>query len=286
MKRVILTGASGYLGSKIGDKFLQNGFYLLCPLLREPFSAYFEPLSERVKIVYTDDPAFYEKVTAFSAGYVIHTACRYDREGISLQEVFDANMTFPLLVLDAVLKGEKKVLWLNTDTALDKMINAYSLSKHQFAEWGNYFANQGKIDFVNVLLEQFFGEGDSGSKFIPFLLNKMLHNEALDLTDGMQQRDFIYVDDVVDAFLILCNKRPQGYMEVPLGTGEAPQVREVVEYLATLVGTESELRFGVLGKRPLEPDISVADVSVLKQMGFQCRYTWQEGLKKMVEELH
>lgn len=284
MKRVILTGASGYLGSKLLSKLLNNNYTVLCPLLRDAPLGYMKPWQNRVEIIYTDTNDFSQRMAEYSPDIIIHTACRYDKPGIPLEEIVDANLTFPLRILNAVLQKGENILWINTDTALERMLNAYSLSKHQFAEWGKYYAEKGNLDFCNILLEQFYGKGDSGAKLFPFLLKKMRNNEAIDLTDGKQRRDIIYVDDVTEAYLFLCNHFPGGYKEVPLGTGVAPQIREVVEYLAEQVGTSSELRFGALAKRTLEPEISVAETSILKEMGFVCRYSWQEGIKRMVKE--
>jgi len=83
--------------------------------------------------------------------------------------------------------------------------------------------------------------------------------------------------------LHLCKVRPTGYQEIPLGTGEAPSVREAVEHLKALTGSSSELRFGVVKKRQLEPELSVADTDILMNMGFRCKYSWKEGFENTVK---
>jgi CDP-paratose synthetase len=284
MKRVLLTGATGYLGSKMAAKLLENDYRLCCTVLAGAPLAYLEPYAGQAELVYLDAAEEWrQKAIQFSPDIVIHMACRYDRDGISLFDLVAANYEFPLKLLDTLLTMPKKILWLNTNTALKCIVNGYTMSKYQFAEWGEYFSLQNKVDFCNILLEHFYGEGDGGSKFIPYLLEKMKKNEAIDLTDGTQRRDFIYVDDVTAAFLLLCASYPQVcHKEIPLGTGEAPMVREVVEYLKELTRSSSELRFGALPKRPNEPELTIADTAILKSLGFACRYHWKKGLEKLV----
>jgi len=197
MNKVLLTGATGYLGSKLTAKLLQQGYRVLCPVLTDTHLAYLIPYVEQVEIFVIDYTTLNDTIMTFLPDIVIHTACRYDREGISLSELTEANLAFPLKVLNAIGNLPYKALWINANTALMSIINGYTLSKFQFAEWGRYCSKQKKVDFLNILIEHFYGEGDSGSKFLPYLINKMKKNEPIDLTDGTQHRDFIYVDDVI-----------------------------------------------------------------------------------------
>lgn len=281
---VLITGASGYLGSRLTDALLREGHALLCPVLAGAPLLYLEPMADKVEILPTDSAQFAQAITAFSVDSVVHTACRYERGDVTLEELADANLIFPLRILNALLAGEKPVFWLNTDTALEPDLNAYALSKAQFAQWGRYQSEHQAFSFCNVLLEHFIGPGDSGSKLVPFLRDKMLRNEPIELTDGEQRRDFVYVDDVVGAFLHLLHTRPEGYTQVPVGTGQAPRVREVIEFLKEQMGSSSPLLFGALPRRINEPEICRADTDILNRLGYACTVSWQEGIRRIVSE--
>ena len=283
MKKAIVTGATGYLGSKITSALVSDEVEVLCPIVRCLPMTYLSQSIDKITFLYTDSTDYLKIISDFSPDVVIHTACRYERDGVSLEELLDANMIFPLRIMHTVCQKENKTIWLNADTALDRYLNGYALSKHHFAEWGEYYAKKGSIHFINIILEQFYGKGDSGSKFIPFLLGKMKNNEPIDLTDGEQRRDFIYVDDVVSAFLFLAKAKLIGFHEIPLGTGYAPKIREVVEYLKKQTGSESELRFGAIPRRLNEPDCLCADTKLIEDLGLKCTYDWESGLKKLLE---
>ena len=83
-------------------------------------------------------------------------------------------------------------------------MDTYSLSKRQFSEWLEKYSND--IITVNVALEHFYGPYDNDSKFVSYVIRKMLDNEdSIDFTLGLQKRNFIYIEDVVDAFIVLLN---------------------------------------------------------------------------------
>ena len=59
-----------------------------------------------------------------------------------------------------------------------------------------------EIKTINMQLEHFYGPGAGDANFISAMINRLIHNDPrIDLTLGEQKRDFIYIDDVVDAYL-------------------------------------------------------------------------------------
>lgn len=282
-KHLLITGSTGYLGSYITDLFLKNNYKILCTVHNDGLSlGYLQNYPNNLNFIDVDEKSFANKIKQFNPNLIIHTAARYENNSATVEEIMDSNLYFPLRLLNIVLECDTKPLWINTNTSLPKMLNTYSLSKVQFAEWGKYYSLKNKIDFTDILLEQFYGPNDSGSKFFPFLLSKMEKGEDINLTDGLQKRDIIYVDDVINAFLLIAESRLEGYNLVPLGTGIAPRIRDIVEELNQLLGYPSNLKFGAIEKRENEPDILVADISKLKEIGFVPKVHWQDGLKKII----
>lgn len=284
LKNIVVTGGTGYLGHKVVTKLIEYNYTVVCVVVSKTELGYLKPVVDRVQLITTENPNFEEEILQFSPDAVIHMAAVYDRGTASLSDLLNANLNFPCKLLDTIAQMKKKCYWLNTDTALDLEFNRYSLSKGQFSQWGRYYAHLGEISFINLQLQQFYGPKDSGAKFFPFLLDKLKKNESIDLTAGNQKRDIIYIDDVVEAYLFLLSLDFTGYQSIPLGTGTSPSIRETVEYLSKLLNSSSCLNFGAVPVRTNEPENLVADITMLNHLGFFCKYTWQEGLKKMVEE--
>src|SRR3990167_10294075 len=104
---------------------------------------------------------------------------------------------------------------------------------------------------VNISLEHFYGPLDDRSKFCTKMIMDLFTGVShIDLTPGMQKRDFIYVNDVVDAFLRILYYSlsvTKGFYHFEVGTGQNITIKEFIEILCRLTGnTKTKLNFGAL----------------------------------------
>jgi len=287
-KQILLTGATGYLGSHLANALLDAGYNVVALKRKTSLLRRLELILPRITLLDVDGidlRALFKDYGKFDA--VIHTAAAYGRNGENASEIADANLSLPLKLLDAAVEMDVP-LFFNTDTALDRFLNAYSLSKTQFAEWGSYFARQKKIRFLNLKLEHFYGPGDANTKFTTHVINSCLRNAPeLKLTLGEQKRDFIFIDDVVSVYLVLLEQQESltdWFMEFDVGSGESVSIRQFVETTQRLTASKTHLAFGALPYREGEMMHSQADISGLTALGWHCRYDLETGLKQVIEQ--
>lgn len=286
-QRILITGATGFLGSYLAKALLANGFDVVA--LKRKTSSLHRIESIRSKISFYDIEEF-DFDTLFSIenkiDAVIHTAAVYGRDGESASEIFATNTIFPLGLLDAAIRANIK-LFINTDTALNQYLNVYALSKNQFMQWGRYFSEKNKIHFVNLRLEHFYGRGDDDSKFTSYVINNcILNTSSLKLTFGEQRRDFIYIDDVVAAYLAVLNSvcvLNEWFVEFNVGSGATVSIREFVELVHRMTGSKTNLEFGAIPYREGEEMNSHADTYALKTLGWSCQFTLEQGLRLIIE---
>jgi nucleoside-diphosphate-sugar epimerase len=283
----LLTGATGYLGSQLAKALLDAGLSVVALKRKASSLRRLEAILPSIALLDVDGldmRALFKEHGKIDS--VIHAATSYGRNGESASQIAESNLNFPLRLLDAAVEANVPA-FLNTDTALDKFLNAYSLSKTQFAEWGTYFAGQKKIRFFNLKLEHFFGSGDDDTKFTTHVINSCLNNAPeLKLTAGEQKRDFIYIDDVVTAYLLLLEKQEaltDWFVELDVGSGEAPTIRQFVELVHRLTASSTKLNFGAYPYREGEVMLSRADVRPLQKLGWRCGHTLEQGLKLVIE---
>lgn len=286
-KRILLTGATGYLGSHLARALLEAGHSIVALKRQTSSLRRLAPILPRITLLDVDGldlRALFKEHGKIDA--VIHTATSYGRNGESASQIADANLNFPLKLMDAAITAQIPV-FLNTDTALDKFLNAYSLSKTQFAEWGQHFARQKKIRFLNLRLEHFYGAGDDDTKFTTHVIKSCLMNvPELKLTLGEQRRDFVYIDDVVAAYLLLLERQeslPDWFVEFDVGSGEAVTIREFVEMVHRLTKSSTHLNFGAHPYRQGEVMLSQADTESLRMLGWRCGHTLEQGLKLAIK---
>lgn len=278
MKALIL-GASGYLGRKVMQylKALNHdvtGVYRKIPAEIEP---------EIVQAITADIKEIESELQSNKYDWIINCAAMYERKDTAVHEIVDANMIFALQVLNcAVESGVKN--FLTVDTSLPKELNLYSFTKKSFADFGKFYAEKYGLNFINVVLEMFYGEDEPENRFLVRCCKSMLMGEELLLTEGIQKRDIIYIDDVCEAIRVLMDSSLEGFHNVPVGSGEAAQLRVILEYMHKVLASQSKLNFGAIPMRVNEPDC-IADIAVLKKYGFEVKYPWKQGIKHLCEKL-
>ncbi len=286
---ILLTGASGFLGSALALQLREQGHALSLLLRRQSSLSRLKGEEAGFHIGRPEDDAQLQSfVRKARPDAVIHTACLYGRQGESVQQLTDANVRLGIGLLDALKGLDKRVTFINTGTSLAASVNAYALSKHQLKQWGELFAAQtdGLIQWINVKLEHMYGPGDDASKFTTHVLRSCLRQApSLQLTAGEQRRDLIYIDDVVSAYRTLLEQAHTlpASLDIEVGSGRAPTIREFVETARRLTGAATELQFGAVPYRPNEAMHCQADITQMRRLGWQPAFDLEAGLTKTIE---
>ena len=286
-KTILITGATGYLGSYLAKALVAQGHKLIVFKRKNSSLKRIESIVPVVALYNTENLNYSIPFNAHGKiDAVIHTATNYGRHGEMPSEVFEANTGFPLRLMDAA-NATGVGVFINTDTILDKYLNLYSLSKRQLLEWGRFFCDHNKMFFVNMRLEHFYGPGDEDSKFTTHVMNSCLRNvPELKLTLGEQKRDFIYIDDVISAYLIILDKLagfPDFFNDFQVGSGAAVSIRDFVEKVHHLSDSQTQLAFGSMPYRKGEVMSSQANVEPLVKLGWSCKTNLEQGLKLVIE---
>lgn len=291
--RIAILGSTGYVGSLLAhrllaDKRFANGLELVCVHRKSSNLASLADIRDQVTLLASD----YDSLKAcFSAGKafdsVVNASCSYLR-GASNEQVMESNLLFPLRVLNMVAeRGQtqlKRTRFVSIGTGLPDTFNLYTYTKKQMNDMGRYLAGLGCVQFINVELENYYGPGEPADRFLPRSLKLLAANAPLPLTNGEQHRDFVHIDDVMDALLLtLAHERLPSYFDLPIGSGEAPPVREFVLYVAQQMQSKSALHFGAVVARENEPSCR-ADLSTYTMMGGTVRWPWRQGICDLLKK--
>lgn len=285
MKTILLTGATGYLGTKLAKALLEKGYKLVAlSLNRNEHFKYTD--NKNAKIYFLSETSVEKIFNENDINMVIHTATLYGRKNEQNSDMIKANLEFPINVLMEAIKHNVET-FINTDTILVKNISPYALTKSQFAQWLDFYSD--KIRVINLRLDHFYGPNDKPVKFVAWLIEQFRANvEKIDLTEGSQTRDFIYIDDVIRAFLCVIENEQKIKLgqknDFEVGTGSLTSIKELVTMLKDLMGnTTTKLNFGAVPYRKHEVLSYRVNTTALQALDWNAVVPVQEGLKKIIE---
>jgi len=289
-----ITGATGYLGSHLARRLHQCGHRVVV-LKRSQSNV------ARIADVLPELASYDIDVQPFDVIFkeqritcILHCATDYGRKDVSRASIIEANLVLPLRLLETAIRHGTP-FFVNTDTVLDKSVSAYSLSKRQFRDWLATLSTS--IHGINVALEHFYGPGDDATKFVGQMVRRLRAGDlSIALTPGEQQRDFVFIDDVVDAFAIILEHHvkpllPAGPREpsppsldfYEIGSGQPVSIREFMNLLHRLAGQHHvALDFGAIPYRDNEVMYSQARIAPLLSIGWKPRVSLEDGLRRTV----
>lgn len=286
---VLLTGATGFLGSHLLEALLKQGYSVV--ILKRSTSNLWriEHLTGQYKSHDVDTQPIEQAFEEQRIDCVIHTACHYGRNGSALGEVVESNLIFGLNVLEASI-NHQVTSFINTDSLLPRDLNAYSLSKKQLVDWLNQQSTN--IQVINLKLEHMYGPKDDSTKFIAWLVTQLKQNAPkINLTSGIQKRDFIYIDDVVSAFLCVLQSATglPSFSEYEVGTGKSIEVKTFVQNLKQVFEqnnglTNTQLNFGAVPYRQGEILEFKVDNQAMRQLGWEPKVSLLQGLEQSLTE--
>jgi nucleoside-diphosphate-sugar epimerase len=120
-------------------------------------------------------------------------------------------------------------------------------------------------------------------KLIPYAILSLLQGRSPAISSGGRLVDWIYVDDVVEAYAALAEAPGIEGRTVEIGSGKLVSIREIVGEVALLVGAGIEPTFGALPDRPMEP-VRTADVAQTREwIGWSPKTPLTNGLSRTIE---
>lgn len=289
--KVILTGATGFLGSQFLANFIREKYKVIIikrkntnlELIFKKFGKLEAWDVEQLEDLFVSHP---------DINAIVHTATDYGHDESNPTAAFWANEAFPIKLLALAIQ-HKTATFINIDTFFSSSkvayehLGAYTLSKKHFKDWGRYCANTKKIGFTNFQIFHMYGPGDNYKKFVPSMVLRCLKGAEIDLTDGIQERDFIYISDVVSALNVILEVeagREPGYRSYDVGTGSPMRIRDFVVKINQLCGNNAKLNFGTFPIRKGEIQSSFADTATLRSLGWMPSVSIEIGIQCVIDD--
>lgn len=222
---------------------------------------------------------------------VINCANTYENTLFSTNSPIRVNLEFPLFLVESLQNSDAH--FVNLDTSLNKSPDYYharlyySLSKKHLKEYLRIYADTHLVS--NVICEHVYGPGSlSRSTLISDLVLSGLSGNLSNLTisPGRQMRDFIYVDDIASAILHIIKHRNRAnlgnYADFEVGSGTAISFLDLGSIIQKKLNLEFPFPFGSRPYRELEIMHSVANLTLMKSLGWEPKIDLSQGLDRLI----
>lgn len=289
---VVLTGATGFLGSALLRRLLESGRPVVAVVRHTSrYSRITDLLADPNLILVENTPEGLSGVfEQHRIGIIIHTATEYGRCDTSVASILDSNLILPIRLAELGVKYGVRG-FINTDSYFNKARGAYSnlqnysLSKRTLLTWLERFSP--RLSIANVILEHLYGPYDSRTKFVEDMVRSIAFERkaVVDMTYGHQKRDFIFVSDVVEAFMKILHHMEEHafpFKVFEVGLGESMPVRDFVLTIANISDSPTQFNFGAIEYRDDEMMNSRADIGGLTDLGWMPTVEPKEGIGRII----
>lgn len=296
-KRVFVTGASGFIGTRLVDALVECGaqvcsFDARAAAGKRPGSSVTGDLRERSIVR--------DAVKNAAPDLVFHLAAAKDRSIAAgdFDRLIQVNLTGSLNLLSALQEGAdvQSIVVVSTaeeyggnpcpftERMREAPVSAYSFSKMCMTRLCETFSMLHGMPLVILRPTLAYGPGQDTDMFLPSLINSLLDGTPFAMTAGEQSRDFLYVDDLVNALIRAAVTEEARGKVVNIGSGTPVRLKEIAVMVESLIGKKGLLRLGEKSYRVGEiMDYYVDNSRAKTLLGWEPATSLTDGLARTIE---
>ncbi len=293
MKRVLVTGARGFIGRHCLRSLLSSGYEVHAVSSKAPEKDRLNVQWHQADLLIPKQVS--ELVLRVEPSHLLHFAwytvpgqywtspenCRWVEASLTLLRAFalaggqrivmagtcaeyDWKYGYCSEVITPLLP---KSLYGVCKNSLQALVDAFTRQLGLSAAWGRIF-------FL-------YGPYEHPGRIVPSVICSALRDEPICTSHGNQVRDFLYVQDVADAFVALLNSNVSG--SVNIASGRPVVLRDIVYQVAKQLGRQDLIELGAVPTSANDPTLLVADVKRLfEEVDWQPQYNLDDGLERTI----
>lgn len=303
MQKVLITGGGGFIGANFAHRFSNLKYSVHLIEKRGTNLWRLKEIKDKVKVHYLDLRNG-ERTKYFIARLkpqiILHFAAygAYQSREQDIRKTIDTNLLGIINLVRAASRikficlinagtnseyGEKQKPMKETD--LLEANNLYGITKAAGTLYCQYIAKKEDLPIITVRPFAVYGYFEDKERFIPTVIKSCLRNQPLKLSSPHSVRDFIFIEDIMEAYLKIVKKASTLKGEIfNLGTGRQNTIAEVVRLAKKITHSATKPQYGQVKPAQYEPQKWLANITKSKKLlNWQPKYNLEEGLRKNVE---
>lgn len=295
MQNIILTGATGMIGSAIVREALKQNYDITCLVRKNSSRIENIPQSERVHIVDCDITGYGSLELDGQFDIFMHLA--WDKTSVGGRDDVDTQLANVGHTLDAVRLAKRlgcstfigagsqaeygvQSVPLTPDLPVQPE-SGYGIAKFTAGRLAGLLCGQLGLRFNWLRILSVYGKHDGENTLISYVIRELKNDRSPELTKCEQIWDYLNCDDAARAFLAVAERGMDG-KSYPLGSGQGRKLSEYIEDIRDAIHPATVLEFGKKPYYPHQPMYLVADISELTaDTGWRPEIIFQNGIKEL-----
>lgn len=290
--RVLMTGATGYVGLNVASRLVKDGFDVYALVRRGSNTDQLERACGRIVTFIYDGTyrSILSAVKSCSPEIILHLASLFivNHQEQDVDPLIASNVLLPVHLAEACARsGVRRILNVATGWQFNlsgeyRPVNLYAATKQAFEDILEYYWDAQGLSCISLVLNDTYGPNDFRPKLLPKLQRAIETNEVIRMSPGEQLVDFVHINDVVDAFA-LAVKRIQD--EAPLrerylvSSGSPIAVRDLIALVESIVGAPIPVELAALPYRDREVMNPYSSGNPVP--GWEAKISLNEGLRDL-----
>ncbi|AJD26498.1 NAD-dependent epimerase/dehydratase family protein [Clostridium botulinum] len=298
--KVLVSGGAGFIGSNLVDKLINLG-HNVC-IIDNLSTGNINNVNKKAQLYINDilDPNVSKIFEKEKFDIVYHLAAQIDVQKSITNPIFDSNVNVCgtiNIINNCVNYNVKKIVYSSSAAVyghpgylpIDEKhgimpISYYGLSKYTAEEYIRLFSNLNNLDFTILRYGNVYGirqdpKGEGG--VISIFMNSLFKKQPLYIFgDGSALRDYIFVEDIVDANIVALSSGSKERFNI--GTGVYTSVKELAENMIDIIGLKCNIEYASARKGDIAN--SYFNISKAKnKLNWIPKFSLKDGLKKTIE---
>lgn len=302
MKRTIVTGATGFVGANLARRLLREGHEVHL-LVRQGYNPWrISEIQSDVhlhKVSLNDADGLTSVVELIRPEWIFHLAVHgaYSSQK-DVQAIVQTNVLGTVNLVEACLRTGFEA-FVNTGSSSEYGFKDHPPSEREWLEpnshyavtkaaatlYCRYTAQSHRALLPTLRLYSVYGPYEEPTRLLPTLIRHGLRGELPPLVDPTIARDYVYIDDVCDTYLLAATVPGQELGAVyNVGTGIQTSLREVVDVARDVMPIVAEPVWGSMPNRSWDSSVWVADSRAIREaLRWEPRFSFADGLRAMVD---
>ncbi len=292
MMRVLVTGATGFIGRHALEPLARRGFEVHAVRHSAP------PAAEGVRwhrADLLDRCALGSLMRAVRPSHLLHLAwyavprdyrtspenLRWRRAGMELLEEFASAGGRRAVLAGTCFEYDLGRGLCAEDATPLAPATVYAACKNALSEAAFQFARRTGLSLAWARIFYLYGPHEPPARLVPSVILSLMRGERARCTHGLQVRDFLHVEDVASALAALLASPVEG--AVNIGSGEPVTIRDMVGRIADEMGAGGRVDFGAVEPAPTDAPVVLAATARLRdEVGFRPRWPLADGLASTI----